>query len=173
MIGAMIRFNRSGTSYNSYVFVLDRHDNGGGLGNGAYNGLNKVINQNMGASATGVLTKLSVNSSLRWTRNTWQRYKLVVKGNNLQAYIDDKLIVHLVSQLKSNLNEENTINKFNDSNIHYIGVGNETDKTEMETFIENIDNKGSFINIELEMSDILDSIAKYIRDMIQTEKKTF
>lgn len=221
MIGAMIRFNRSGTSYNSYVFVLDRHDNGGGLGNGAYNGLNKVINQNMGASSTGVLTKLSVNASLRWTRNTWQKYKLITKGNNIQAYIDDKLvanttdssitsgsygflclsqantyfrnikisttkensfadlvnsivwedeqrniIVHLVSELKSTLSDENTINKFNDSNIHYIGVGNENDKTEMETFIGNIENKGSFINIELEMSNILDTIAKYIKNMI-------
>ena len=89
MIGAMIRFNDNSSKYTSYLFLLDRHDNGGGINNGAYNGLNKIENKSFSLSS---ITKLSVNSSLRWIRNTWQNYKLIAKGDKIETYIDNKLV---------------------------------------------------------------------------------
>lgn len=95
MIGAMIRFNKnSATSYTSYLFLLDRHDNGG-VNNGEFNGINRIINVNFPAVSgwtAGATTKLSVNPNLRWTRNKWQNYKIIAKGNLIQAYIDNTLV---------------------------------------------------------------------------------
>lgn len=91
IIGAMIRFNQnSENDFSSYLFLLDRHDNGGGIGNGAYNGLNKIVNNNL-LNGSGI-TYLSVNPSLRWERSKWQNYKMIAKGNLIEAYIDNKLV---------------------------------------------------------------------------------
>lgn len=91
MIGAMIRFNDNSSKYTSYLFLLDGHDYNGGVINGAYNGLNKIQNKSL-TNSLSPITKLSVNSSLRWIRNTWQNYKLIAKGNKIETYIDNKLV---------------------------------------------------------------------------------
>lgn len=101
MIGAMIRLNKnSSTSYSSYLFLLDRHDtNGGGVNSGANNGINKILNKNLPQLTWNIkdnATKLSVNTSLRWTRNTWQNYKLIIKGNKIEAYIDNTLVASAI-----------------------------------------------------------------------------
>lgn len=91
MIGSMVRFNDLGENkYSSYLFLLDRHDNGGGMGNGAYNGINKVVNSAFVNNNN--LTKLSCNPNNRWSRNTWQKYKFVAKGSTISAYLDENLI---------------------------------------------------------------------------------
>lgn len=91
MIGSMVRFNDLGENkYSSYLFLLDRHDNGGGIGNGAYNGINKVVNSAFVNNNN--LTKLSCNPNNRWSRNIWQKYKFVAKGSTISAYLDENLI---------------------------------------------------------------------------------
>ncbi len=91
IIGAVIRFNKlSSTNYSSYLFLLDRHDNGGGINNGAYNGINRAIN--ISTNNFGEISRLSVNSDLRWTRNTWENYKIIAKGDSITAYINDNLV---------------------------------------------------------------------------------
>lgn len=226
MIGAMIRFNRSGNTYNSYLFLLDNHDTSGkGVSNGAWNGTNKVINKNfatLGHSTMSNITKLSVNASLRWTRNKWQKYKLIAKGTTIQAYIDDKLVSTAtdtsiskgsygflcMSQAKTSfrtikvtttientfedvinaitwdanennivirfnnesetiLSEQSVINKFNNDNIHYICVANESNKTTVETFVENIENKGMYVGETLEIDEKLNNIANYINNLVK------
>lgn len=77
MIGSMVRFNDLGENkYSSYLFLLDRHDNGGGIGNGTYNGINKVVNSAFVNENN--LTKLSCNPNNRWSRNTWQKDQQLV-----------------------------------------------------------------------------------------------
>ncbi|MNS91984.1 hypothetical protein D3C72_1260980 [compost metagenome] len=61
----------------------------GGINNGAFNGINKVISSALDLAS---ITKLSVNPSLRWTRNVWQKYQFIAKGNNISAYLDGTLI---------------------------------------------------------------------------------
>lgn len=90
MIGAMIKFSKSSSNYSSYLLLLDRHDSSGyGVGNGANNGINKVLNSPLDIAN---FTKLSVNPSLRWTRSTWQNYKFVADKNSISAYLDGNLI---------------------------------------------------------------------------------
>lgn len=91
MIGSMVRFNNlENNKYSSYLFLLDRHDNGGGIGNGAYNGINKVVNNEL--YGLNYITRLSCNPNNRWSRNTWQKYKFVAKGSTISAYLDGNLI---------------------------------------------------------------------------------
>ena len=94
MIGAMVRFSQNDSyNFSSYLFLLDSHDNGEGIGNGAYNGLNKIINNNL-LNGSGI-TQLSVNPNLRWTRNKWQNYKIIAKGDLIEAYIDNSLVAQI------------------------------------------------------------------------------
>lgn len=91
MIGSMVRFNNlENNKYSSYLFLLDRHDNNGGIGNGAYNGINKVVNNEL--YGLNYITRLSCNPNNRWSRNTWQKYKFVAKGSTISAYLDGNLI---------------------------------------------------------------------------------
>ena len=198
IIGSAIRFTENETGvYNSYLFLLDRHDTSGkGVWNGEVNGITKL---NTASFSNSNLTKLSVNPSLRWTRNTWQSYKFTAKGSTIEAYLDGKLVasatddsittgsygfvsysqaytyfrnivvttvksytltevianktwlseeinivINLNNQPEALLQDENCIELFNTNNIHYIGVGNDDNKEEIEQFITNIQNRGMF-----------------------------
>ena len=91
IIGAMIRFNSiNSNNYSSYLFLLDNHEYNNGINNGAWNGLNKIVNNRL--LTTSYIQKLSINPNLKWTRNVWQNYKLLAKGNKIEAYIDDELV---------------------------------------------------------------------------------
>lgn len=64
----------------------------GGINNGAYNGINKVINSPLSIAN---FTQLAVNPNWRWTRNVWQNYKFVADKNNISAYIDNTLVASI------------------------------------------------------------------------------
>ncbi len=222
MIGAMIRFNKNGTNYNSYLFLLDRHDNGGGIINGAYNGINKIINQNLVNQNN--ITKLNVNAGLRWTRNAWQKYKFKVQNNKIEAFIDGALVASttdnniekgtygflsysqaytyfrnivlytnkentledIMNSIEWNEDEKNMIIRFNNEdepllddegikdkftryNIHYMGVGSDTNKDRIENFLEYLEKKGNFIQGTLEDEEIYESIASYIEKVVKQD----
>ncbi len=208
MIGAMIRFNQNNSSsYSSYLFLLDRHDNGGGVSNGAFNGINKIINKNLAAAGYNYgwnlgnyLTKLDGNNNIIWKRNTWQNYKLIAKGTTIKAYIDEILVasvtdssiqsgtlgflslsqadtyfkdivikteksytlselvkniewtnhdinvvINLNNAVETSLSDNSLINYFNDGNIHYIGIGSDSNKSDTQNFINNINNRGIYL----------------------------
>lgn len=219
MIGSMIRFNAdSSSTYSSYLFLLDRHDNGGGIGNGAYNGITKLNNNSF---VQGNLTKLSVNPNIIWTRNTWQSYKFTAKGSTIEAYLDGtkvasttdtsitsgsygfvsysqaytyfrnitvttlktntlaelvnsktwqteqiNIVINYNNSLETLLQDTSCVDLFINNNIHYIGVGNDTNKSEIEQFIINIGNNGTFTqssNIENATTEISDYIAQALK----------
>ena len=208
MIGAMIRFNQNNSSsFSSYLFLLDRHDNGGGVNKGAYNGINKIINKNLAAAGYNsgwnlgnYLTKLDGNTNIIWKRNTWQNYKLIAKGNTIKAYLDEILVasvtdssissgtfgflslsqantyfkdivikteksytlselveniewtnhdinvvINLNNDVETSLSDNSLINYFNNGNIHYIGIGSDINKSNTQTFINNINNRGLYL----------------------------
>ena len=96
-MGAMIRFNINTDSADTkkktcttYIFALDKHDNGGGISNGSFNGLLKITNKPF---AHANVEKLQSIPNVTWTRNTWAHYKIVAKGNNIKVYQNDKLII--------------------------------------------------------------------------------
>lgn len=90
MMGCMIRFNRnSNGTVTTYLFALDRHDNGGGINNGAYNGLLKITGKSFAHGNVKVLQR--VNKV--WKRNEWTKYKITAKENNIKVYIDDELVI--------------------------------------------------------------------------------
>lgn len=90
MMGAMIRFNKnSNGTVTTYLFALDRHDNGGGIGKGAYNGLLKITNKGFAFGNVQLLQR--VNKV--WARNSWINYKLVAKDNNIKVYMNNQLII--------------------------------------------------------------------------------
>lgn len=90
MMGCMIRFNRnSNGTVTTYLFALDRHDNGGGINNGAYNGLLKITGKSFAHGNVSVLQR--VNKV--WKRNEWTKYKIIAKENNIKVYIDDELVI--------------------------------------------------------------------------------
>lgn len=215
-IGAVIRFNSLGSSkYSSYVFFLDRHDNGGGIGNGAYNGLNKVVNNTF--TSNGTFTKLAVNASWRWTRNTWENYRLVTKGTTVQAYMNNKLlaevtdtsiskgtygfisysqaytyfkdivvktnksytfpqllakivwnvdevnmIINLNNAEDTTLNTQECIDLFNAADVHYLGVTAEANKESVNSFVNNINNRGQWIDSS-DYDTYIQQIGEYIK----------
>ena len=231
IIGAMMRFNlNSSTSFTSYLLLLDSHDgkasnSNKGFQNGNYNGLNKIVNANLltnSHTGTTNLTKLSVNKNLRWTRNTWQNYKIIAKGTSLKAYLDNSLIAEATdssisrgsygflsfSQAKTsfadivikteksytlaeildkiewnstdiniviNLNNEvepaltNTdlIDYFNTNNMYYIGIGSDNNQSNVETFINNIDNRGEFLQ-STNYDTYMQQTADYIESLYHT-----
>lgn len=88
-MGLMIRFNKESTAnyWTGYMLFLDRHDNGGGIGNGAANGLWRANNKQF--SDTGLRsnsTKLVTNASIIWTRNKWQHYRFQAKDNRITVW---------------------------------------------------------------------------------------
>lgn len=90
MMGCMIRFNKnSNGTVSTYLFALDRHDNGGGISNGAYNGLLKITGKSFAHGNVSVLQR--VNKV--WKRNQWTKYKIMAKENNIKVYIDDELVI--------------------------------------------------------------------------------
>lgn len=204
ILGAMIRFNQnSNGTHSSYLFLMDRHDYNGGIKKGAYNGINKILNINLadrGDNSSAGITKLAGNASIVWTRNTWQKYKLVAKGNKIQAYVNDVLkaevtdssiqsgtygfltysqdhsyfkdivikteksytlselveniewtnddinvVINLDNSIASSLSENSLINYFNNGNIHYIGIGSDSNKSDTQNFINNINNRGIYL----------------------------
>lgn len=220
MIGSMIRFNAlASNKYSSYLFLLDRHDDGGGISNGAYNGISKVVNNTF--TGTSTLEKLSVNPSNVWKRNTWQKYKFIAKGTKFSAYLDDSLIaeatdnsissgtVGFVSYSQANtyfrnitikttkvralgeiienvnwdsdekniiinisndkdddLSEEEVINIMNNNEIYYFALGNSNNKEQIEAFLQNIDNRGMY----LESSDVttsINAVVNYMTDKLK------
>lgn len=90
MMGCMIRFNRNANgTVTTYLFALDRHDNGGGISNGAYNGLLKITGKSFAHGNVSVLQR--VNKI--WKRNEWTKYKITAKENNIKVYINDELVI--------------------------------------------------------------------------------
>lgn len=90
MMGCMIRFNRNANgTVTTYLFALDRHDNGGGIGNGAYNGLLKITGKSFAHGNVQVLQRIN----RVWTRNKWTKYRIVAKENNIKVYIDNQLVI--------------------------------------------------------------------------------
>lgn len=219
MIGSMIRFNALGDNkYSSYLFLLDRHDNGGGISNGAYNGINKVVNSAF--VGEGNLTKLSCNPANRWTRRAWQKYKFVAKGSTITAYLDGKeiatttdnsissgtigfvsysqaytyyrnitiittrlrtlgeiinkvdwnsnennIIVNVNNETDADLKENEVIEIMNSNNIYYLALGSENNKSEIEQFLQDIDNRGKYLE-SIDMQESVNSIADYLKDIL-------
>jgi hypothetical protein len=219
MIGSMIRFNSLGNNlYSSYLFLLDRHDNGGGVSNGAYNGINKVVNSVF--TSTSTLQKLSVNASKVWSRNTWQKYKFIAKGSTISAYLDgtlvgtttddsissgtigfvtysqantyfrnitmkttklrnlgeviknvqwdenNNIIINICNEDDTDLEDEQVINTFNENNIYYFALGNDTNKENIETFLENINNRGLYLNssdIDASLNEVINYILEFLK----------
>lgn len=60
-----------------------------GINNGAYNGINKVLSSSLDLAN---FTKLSVNPNTVWSRNIWQKYQFIAKGDKISAYLDGNLI---------------------------------------------------------------------------------
>lgn len=90
IMGSMIRFNRnSNGTVTTYLFALDRHDNGGGISNGAYNGLLKITGKSFAHGNAVVLQRIN----RVWKRNEWTKYKIIAKENNIKVYIDDELVI--------------------------------------------------------------------------------
>lgn len=90
MMGCMIRFNRnSNGTVTTYLFALDKHDNGGGINYGAYNGLLKITGRSF---AFGNVTLLQRVNRV-WSRNTWTNYKITAKDNNIKVYMDGQLVI--------------------------------------------------------------------------------
>lgn len=90
MMGCMIRFNvNSNGTVTTYLFALDKHDNGGGIYNGAYNGLLKITGRPF---AFGNVTLLQRVNRV-WKRNEWTKYKITAKENNIKVYMDDELVI--------------------------------------------------------------------------------
>lgn len=90
IMGSMIRFNRnSNGTVTTYLFALDRHDNGGGISNGAYNGLLKITGKSFAHGNAVVLQRIN----RVWKRNEWTKYRIVAKENNIKVYIDDELVI--------------------------------------------------------------------------------
>ncbi len=96
-MGCMFRFNLTKDSADSrskeataYIFALDKHDNGGGITNGSYNGLLKITKKPFAHANVEVLKNIP---NVTWTRNTWAHYKIVVKGNNIKIYQNNNLII--------------------------------------------------------------------------------
>lgn len=90
MMGSMIRFNRnSNGTVTTYLFALDRHDNGGGISSGAYNGLLKITGKSFAHGNAVVLQRIN----RVWKRNEWTKYRIVAKENNIKVYIDDELVI--------------------------------------------------------------------------------
>ena len=96
-MGCMFRFNLTADSTNTknktcttYIFALDKHDNGGGISNGQYNGLLKITNSTFEHAK---VERLATVPRVTWTRNTWAHYKIAVKGNNIKIYQNNNLII--------------------------------------------------------------------------------
>lgn len=90
MMGCMIRFNvNSNGTVSTYLFALDRHDNGGGISNGAYNGLLKITGKSFAHGNVQVLQKINKV----WTRSEWINYKIIAKDNNIKVYMNGELVV--------------------------------------------------------------------------------
>jgi hypothetical protein len=229
MIGAMARFNRTyfgssrGYLYTSYLFLLDAHDSNKGVGNGAYNGLSKVQRKEfLGWGGTmDDLELLSVNSNLKWTRNKWENYKMIVKGDKIEAYKNNVLIasatdtsissgtygfvamsqaytyfkdiviytnkeytlteiinkitwdkdstnivVNLNDSKETVLSNNNCINAFNDNNINYLAVTAESNKQDVETFLQKIDGRGLWTD-STDYDDYIDNINQYLIDKLR------
>ncbi|SFR65026.1 OmpL47-type beta-barrel domain-containing protein [Anaeromicropila populeti] len=91
VMGAMIKFNRNADgTVTTYVFSLDRGDNGGGVqtqyGGG---GLYKIVNKPFEYTTVTLLQEVSAV----WERNSWTRYHLVAKGNNIKVYQNEELLI--------------------------------------------------------------------------------
>ena len=229
MIGAMIRFNQNedGT-HSSYLFLMDSHDYNGGISNGSYNGLNRILNINLanrGDNTNSGIIPLSVNSSWRWTRNAWQKYKIVAKSNTISAYLNDTLLTsitdsaissgsygfltysqdhtyfkdiviktvknctlaELLNKIQWDSDEDNIVINFNNdeessltdntlqdyfinNKIHYIGVSDISFKTNIENFINTINNKGEFID-STDYDTFINEISEYLINNISIKSK--
>lgn len=224
IIGSIIRFNPiENDKYSSYLFLLDRHDNGGGCNNGFFNGISKALNTKIIEnfwSNTQAVTRLSCNPNNRWSRSTWQKYKFVAKGSTISAYLDGNLIaqttdnsissgtigfvsysqaytyfrnitiittrlrslgeiinnvewdsnehnviINVNNEIDSDLSEADVANIMNTNKIYYFALGNEGNKAQIEQFLQNINNRGKYLeSTDLETS--AKEIANYLESVL-------
>ena len=88
IMGSMFRFNvnENGT-VTTYLLLLNKRDNSGGFN--YENGLYKITNNQFSLSNLQLLQKTNAT----WTRNTWSKYHILAKGNNIKVYQNDNLII--------------------------------------------------------------------------------
>ena len=68
--------------------------------------------------------------------------------------------------MESLLQDANCAQLFVDNNIHYVGVGSDTNKSEIEQFVTDIGNNGTFTgssDIENATTEISDYIAQILK----------
>ena len=102
VMGVMFRFRPTNSSTNprtktctGYVFLLDKHDNGGGIEGGAKNGIAKIENKTFTWAS---LKSLNANKNVTWSRYYWTHYKIEVKRNHIKIYQAGKLVFDYIDK---------------------------------------------------------------------------
>lgn len=79
---------------------------------------------------------------------------------------ETNIVINLDNSSELILQDETCIELFNANNIHYIGIGNDENRAEVEQFITNIQNRGMFEQ-SADMDNSITEIINYIEKLVK------
>lgn len=120
---------------------------------------------------TGSFGFVSYSQAYSYFRNivvtTTKSYTLAeLLANKIWDAERENVVVNINNSIEELLKQEEGIWLFNENNIHYIGVGNEVNKEEIEQFITNIGDKGTFTESS-DMDNAIVEIVEYIEKIVK------
>ncbi len=82
---------------------------------------------------------------------------------------EHNVIINVNNEQDSDLFEQDVINIMNTNKIYYFALGSESNKQQIEQFLQNINNRGKYLeSSDIEASSI--SIAEYLKNVLTIKK---